>query len=194
MLRFRVFCSAAFIAIALTMALAPAVAAQNATGERVLRSWIVDVKLGDGAEARWTTTVTYNSDTGEYARTVTDEGGELVERTISTSSHAPPTAEEIEMARAVVFGDPELSELFERIDTLILSGGNVLQREAGHLCGPGSRCLQFSLINSDVTTQGANEHRIVVVDVRYGTLVSNNFDASADTNAAGSDVAPAPIH
>jgi len=194
MLGFPPLYRAALFVFALTLVAAPAASAQTATGERVLRSWTTDVKLDDGSRALWTFTATYNTDTGEYARTITDESGALIERTVQTTSLARPTGEEIEMARAVIFADPDLSELYERADNPELSGGFVLQREEGHPCGPGSRCLQFSLINSDVATQGANEHRIVVVDVRYGTLVSNNFDASADTNAAGSDVAPAPIH
>jgi len=183
MLRFRVFYSAAFIALALTMALAPAVAAQNASGDRVLRSWTDDVKLDDGSQARWIFTVTFNTDTGEYARSITDESGALIERTTQTASLAAPSDEEIEMARAVIFADPDLSELYEEAANPELSGGFVLQREAGHPCGPGSRCLQFDMFDVDTLARRVNRIRYVVVDVRDGTLVSNDFNPSTDGNS-----------
>ena len=156
----------------------PSANAQNATGERVIRSWTMDVKLDDGSRALWTFTVTYDADAGEYIRTTTDEGGALIERTIQTSSVIPPNQEEIEMARSVIFADPELSELYERADNPKLSGGFVLQREAGHPCGPGSRCLQFDMVDVNSSARRVDRIRFVVVDVRDGTLVSNDFDPS----------------
>ena len=163
---------------ALLLGVLPSANAQNATGERVLRSWTMDVKLDDGSRALWTFTVTYDTDAGEYIRTTTDESGALIERTIQTSSVIPPNQEEIEMARAVIFADPDLNELYGRAENPHLSGGFVLQREAGHPCGPGSRCLQFDMVDVDVAASLVNRIRYVVVDVRDGTLVSNDFDPS----------------
>ena len=170
----------------------PSANAQNATGERVIRSWTMDVKLDDGSRALWTFTVTYDADAGEYIRTTTDESGALIERTIQTTSLVRPTPEEIEMARAVIFADPELSELYERADTPVLSGGFVLQREAGHPCGPGSRCLQFDMVDVDKAARRVNRIRYVVVDVRDGTLVSNDFNPSTDGNATRFNGNPDP--
>lgn len=182
MLRFPPLSGAALFVFALTLAVAPAVSAQNATGERVLRSWTDDVKLDDGSQALWTFSVTFNTDTGEYARTITDQSGTLIERTVQSTSLARPTSEEIEMARAIIFADPDLSELYERADNPELSGGFVLQREEGHPCGPGSRCLQFDMFDVDTAARKVNRIRYVVVDVRDGTLVSNDFDPSVDGN------------
>ncbi|MCH7639151.1 MAG: hypothetical protein IH855_06785 [Bacteroidetes bacterium] len=192
MLRFPALRSAALIALVLTLAAAPAVSAQNATGERVLRSWTDDVKLDDGSQALWTFTVTFNTDTGEYARTVTDKNGTLIERTVQATSLARPTDEEIEMARAIIFADPDLNELYERANNPELSGGFVLQREEGHPCGPGSRCLQFDMFDVDTAARRVNRIRYVVVDVRDGTLVSKDFDPSADGNATRFNRNPDP--
>ena len=193
MLRFPPLYSAALFVIALTIAIAPVVEAQNATGQRVLRSWVDDVKLDDGSQALWTFTVTFNTNTGEYVRTVTDDNGALVERLVQTTSLSGPTEEEIEMARAIILDDPDLSELYERAANPGLSGGFILQREAGHPCGPGSRCLQFDMFDVDVATRRVNRIRYVVVDVRYGTLVSRDFDPSADGNATRFNGNPDPI-
>ncbi len=192
MLRFPDLRGAAVIALVLTLAAAPAANAQNATGERVLRSWTDDVKLDDGSQARWTFTVTFDTDSGEYVRTITDESGALIERLVQTTSLIGPTDEEIEMARAIIFADPDLSELFERADNPELSGGFVLQREAGHPCGPGSRCLQFDMFNVDIAARRVNRIRYVIVDVRNGTLVSKDFDPSTDGNATRFNGNPDP--
>jgi len=193
MIHLIAFRGATLLALALLCGLLPVANAQNATSERVLRSWTDNVKLDDGSRSLWTFTTTYNTDTGEYARTITDESGALVERTTQTTSLARPTDDEIEMARAVIFADPDLSELYERADNPELSGGFVLQREAGHPCGPGSRCLQFDMFDVDVVARRVNRIRYVVVDVRDGTLVSKDFDPSADGNATRFNGNPDPI-
>ena len=124
---------------------------------------------------------------------LTDESGALVERTTQTTSLARPTDDEIEMARAVIFADPDLSELYERANNPEISGGFVLQREAGPPCGPGSRCLQFDMFDVDVVARRVHRIRYVVVDVRDGTLVSKDFDPSADGNATRFNGNPNPI-
>ncbi|MCH7975453.1 MAG: hypothetical protein IIC18_02720 [Bacteroidetes bacterium] len=170
----------------------PAANAQNATGERVIRSWIDNVKLDDGSRATWIFTITYNADAGEYARTITDESGALIKRTVGNMSLVGPTPAEIEMARAVIFADPVLSELYEQAENPELKGGFVLQREAGHPCGPGSRCLQFDMFNVDRVARRVDRIRYIVVDVRDGTLVSRDFDPSADGNATRFNGNPQP--
>lgn len=177
---------------ALLVGALPAAVAQNATGERVLRSWTDDVKLDDGSRANWTFTVTFDAETGEYARTITDESGALIERTTQTTSLARPTDDEIEMARAIIFADPDLSDLYERADNPELSGGFILQREAGHACGPGSRCLQFDMFDVDTAARRVDRIRYVIVDVRTGTLVSNDFNPSTDGNATRFNGNPDP--
>ena len=177
---------------ALLLGALPAASAQNATGERVLRSWIDDVKLDDGSRALWTFTVTYDADAGKYIRTITDENDGLVERRVTELAMMGPTPEEIETARAVIFADPELSELYERAQNPELSGGFALVREEGHPCGPGSRCLQFDMFDVDSATRRVNRIRYVVVNMRYGTLVSRDFDPSADGNATRFNGNPPP--
>ncbi len=176
----------------LTLAAAPAVDAQNASSERVLRSWVDDVKLDDGSDARWIFTVTYDTHAGEYARTITDDSGVVIERTVQTTSLARPSPEEIEMARRVIFGDAELNALYERADNPELSGGFVLQREAGHPCGPGSRCLQFDMFDVDTLARRVDRIRYVVVDARNWTIVSNDFNPSTDGNATRFNGNPSP--
>ncbi len=182
MLRSHFFTGVAVFVFALTIAAAPAVEAQDASGERVLRSWVDDVKLDNGSQARWTFTVTYDADAGIYARTIRDANGALVERTTQTTSLVRPTDEEIEMARAIIFADPNLRELYERAANPELSGGFILQREEGHPCGPGSRCLQFDMFDVDTAARRVNRIRYAIVNLRDGTLVSNDFNPATDGN------------
>lgn len=157
--------------------------AQDASADRVLRTWSNDVKLEDGTSSRWTFAITYDAEAGEYARTVTDQSGVLVERTVETMSLTRPTAEEIARAREVIFDDSELTSLFEQAGSPELSGGFVLQREAGHACGPGSRCLQFDMFDVDSAARKVVRIRYVIVDARTWTLVSEDFNPSTDGNA-----------
>ena len=187
---YRTLLSIAILALALVAV--PLASAQNATGERVLRSWVDDVKLDDGTETQWTFSVTYNTETGEYAETITDHDGTQIERTVGNMSMMRPTSEEIEMARAIIFADPELSELFERADNPELEGGFVLQREEGHPCGPGSRCLQFDMFDVDVSARQVNRIRYVVVNMRNNTIISKDFNPSIDGNATRFNGNPTP--
>ncbi len=177
---------------ALLLGTLPAANAQNATGERVLRSWTTDVKLDDGSRANWTFTVTYDADAGEYIRTIIDESGGLIERRVTNLAMMGPTPEELDVARAIILADPELSVLYEQADNPELTGGFALVREEGHPCGPGSRCLQFDMFDVDTTARRVNRIRYVVVNMRDGTLVSKDFDPSADGNATRFNGNPDP--
>ncbi len=174
------FCTVAF---AILLSSAPVLHAQSASSERILRSWVDDVKLENGSQARWTFTITYDAEAGMYAETITDQDGVVVDRNSGRASQVRPTAEEIESARSVIFADPVLSELFERAANPKLDGGFVLTREEGHACGPGSRCLQFDMFDVDTAARRVNRIRYIVVDARDWTIVSNDFDPSEDGNA-----------
>ncbi len=167
-------------------------AAQNAAGERVIRSWIDTVKLENGSRAEWTFAVSYDADAGEYAKTITDESGVLVRRSVETTSLIGPNDEEIETARAIIFADAELKSLFEHAANPALEGGFILQREEGHPCGPGSRCLQFDMFDVDVAARQVNRIRYVVVNLRDHSLVSRDFNPSTDGNATRFNGNPAP--
>ncbi|MDX1421442.1 MAG: hypothetical protein R3181_15865 [Rubricoccaceae bacterium] len=171
------------LALALVAAAAVAVPAADAQdAERTIRSWVDDVKLDDGTTARWTITHSYDAASGLYFRTVTDASGALVERTEMGPSLISPNEEEIERARALILGDAELGALYEQAQAPTLSGGFVLLREEGHPCGPGSRCLQFDMFDVDHQARDVERIRYVVVDLRTDTIVSRDFDPSANAN------------
>jgi hypothetical protein len=159
---------------------APAADAQ--ADVRVIRSWDEDAKLDDGTTARWTVAVTYDAASGLYARTVTDASGTVLERTVMETSIVSPNEDEIAQARALILADPELRALYEQATNPTLSGGFVLQREEGHPCGPGSRCLQFDMYNVDDAARRVDRIRYVVVNLRDNTIVSRNFDADRNSN------------
>jgi hypothetical protein len=163
-------------------AAAPAGAQGAAAAERTIRSWVDDVKLDDGTTARWTFAVTYDAATGQYARTARDASGAVVLREALPASLISPNEEEVETARQIILDDPELAALYEGARAPQLSGGFVLLREEGHPCGPGSRCLQFDLYDVDHAARRVTRLRYVVVDLRTGTLVSRDFDPSANGN------------
>lgn len=174
------------ITSALVLALlvaAPAVIAQNASNERIIRSWEDEVKLEDGTETTWTYTVTFNTDTGEYTRTIVDNSGLEIQRTVQTSSMISPSEEEISIARDIILSDSELGALYNEANNPVLSGGFVLLREEGHPCGPGSRCLQFDMMDVDEAAREVERIRYVIVDVRTNELVSSNFDPANNGNA-----------
>lgn len=172
------------LALALAaVAFAAAPAADAQADVRVIRSWVDDVKLDDGTTARWTVAVTYDADAGQYARIVTDASGAVIERTVSETSIASPNEDEVAQARALILADPELRSLYDQASNPTLEGGFVLQREAGHPCGPGSRCLQFDMYNVDHAARRVDRIRYVVVNLQDHTLVSRNFDADRNSNA-----------
>ena len=171
------------LALVLVM-LAPAelVLAQEASSARVLRTWVDDVKLDDGTTARWTFTITYDAEAGLYTRTVRDDAGAILEESITPHSLASPTDEEMQQAQAIILANPTLRELYDGAKRPILEGGFELVREAGHACGPGSRCLQFDLYDVDDDARRVDRLRYVVVDLRTGELVSADFDAARNSN------------
>lgn len=160
----------------------PLVYAQSASSERVIRSWVDQVKLDDGTEIEWTYTVTFNTDSGEYVKTIVEAYGELVERTVDTVSFIRPSEEEMGIARDLIFADTELSALFNNAERPLLSGGFVLAREEGHPCGPRSRCIQFDMMNVLEADGRAERIRYIIVDLRTESLVSTDFNPDRDGN------------
>ncbi len=154
--------------------------APTAEAQYVIRSSTADVKLDDGTAARWTTTITYDAASGEYVRTVTDASGTLIKQEVTEQALYGPSDAEVEQAKALILGDAELRALYDRADNPTLAGGFVLAREAGHACGPGSRCLMFDMY--DVDGRSAERIRFVVVDVGTNQIVSRDFDPARNGN------------
>jgi hypothetical protein len=158
---------------------APVAAGGAGPTERVLRAWVAPVKLAGGAMVNWHHTVTYDAATGETVRTTRLADGTLVGRV----AHRPlrPTPEEIEEARALILAHPEVAALTARAGSPVVDGGFILQREAGHPCGPGSRCLQFDVLDLDDPHRPARL-RYVVVDLRAGRVLDADFQPARDGN------------
>jgi hypothetical protein len=173
----------AALALAVLGVAAPAARAQNAATEAyVIRDYVDDVKLADGSTARWHVVLAYDPVSGETVRTVTDEAGRLVERTANVGTLVAPSAEEVAAAEALVRADAEVAALIAAAPQPVVQGGFVLLREAGHPCGPGSRCLQFDVVNVDEAARRVERLRYVVVDLRAGRVVSNDFDPVTQGN------------
>ena len=168
---------AALAALLLGFALcaAPALQAQDAN-ERVLRSWSDDVKLDNGSAAVHTVTDTYNTLTGIYTRTVTDERGQIVKQTTREGALIRPSEEEMRLAREAILEHPEIAPLVASAFNPVLSGGFVLYRESGDFCSAGSRCLQFDLYDVNDAAREVNRIRYVVVDARTYSVVDADFD------------------
>ncbi|HLA63307.1 MAG TPA: hypothetical protein VK610_02690 [Rhodothermales bacterium] len=185
----------AIAALLVSGALAPLCAqAQDAAapglpvGVRVIRDIYDQVKLPDGSEAVWHIVTTYDPGSGESVRTVTDASGAVIERTVRVGTLMAPNAEEVAAAEALLRADPELSGLIAAADEPVVQGGFILLREEGHPCGPGSRCLQYEVVDVDAATRQVELIRYVVVDLRTGRVVSNDFDIANEGNLAN------PLH
>jgi len=168
--------------------LTPATRAQSATalpaGVRVLHDLVDDVKLDDGSTARWRFLTTYDPGSGITEQVVTDEGGRVMIRHSGLGGLDVPAPEEITAAEAIVRADPEIAAIIETVAQPHVTGGFILQREAGHPCGPGSRCLQFDLLSIDTPARRISRLRFVVVDLREGRVLFHDFDPAAEGNSA----------
>ena len=172
---------------ALALAAAPpAVAAQPAASRfslaapRVLFATSDSVKADDGRRVRVVTTVTYDPAAGLYTHVVRDGEGRVLSRAVRTSSTAGPTAEEDAAARALVAAHPAVARARTRRPVGI-GGGFPLVREGG-LCGPGSRCLSYDVVEGAGEGEPARRVRYVTVDLRDGRVVE--ADPVADSNLA----------
>jgi hypothetical protein len=178
---------------ALAFALVIGVTAPTAFGQpvagaphevRVLHDLTDEVKLDDGSTARWRFVTTYDPSTGVTEQVVTDEAGRVVRRESGLGGLDVPSPREIAEAEAIVRADPEIAALMSQASDARVSGGFILQREDGHPCGPGSRCLQFDVINVDREARQNTRIRYVVVDLRQGVLLFDDFDPATEGNSA----------
>ncbi len=177
--------------LALALAAAPAALAQELApapglpaGVRVLHEVTDEVKLDDGTSAMWHFRTTYDPATGITEQVVTDESGRVVRRDGGLGGLPRPSEQEIAAAEALIRADPELAALIAAAPSPEVSGGFILMREEGHPCGPGSRCLQFDVMNVDEAARRVERLRYVVVDLREGRLLSRDFDPAAEGNSA----------
>lgn len=175
------------IALLLGVCIPPAMgqsAAGAPEGVRVLHDIVDDVKLDDGSTARWRFRTTYDPATGITEQVVTNESGQVVRRESGQGGLDVPSPQEIARAEAIIRADPELAALIAAATDPRVSGGFILQREPGHPCGPGSRCLQFDILNVDREARRNTRIRYVVVDMREGRMLFRDFDPATEGNSA----------
>ena len=165
----------------------PAALAQSAGAPqevRILHDLVDDVKLDDGSTARWRFVTTYDPASGITEQVVTDESGRVIRRESGPGGLDVPAPEEIAAAEAIIMSDPELTSIMATVPVPHVTGGFILQREEGHPCGPGSRCLQFDVISIDRAARRNSRLRYVVVDMRENRLLYRDFDPAVEGNSA----------
>ena len=187
---FRPALTGAAVLAALGVAAVAPASAQSAVGlsrtaTRVLSDITDTIKDDDGSRVTLHTVLTYDPAAGEYVRTVTEADGRVRSRTAMDQMIARPTADEDRAARAIVALDPEISAMMSRSAYPVeITGGFQLLREEGHGCGPGSRCLQYEVMQTVPGENFARRMRYVVVDLRQLELFSNDFDPATEGNLA----------
>lgn len=155
------------------------------TEPRVLFDATDTVKDDDGTRVTLRTTLVYDPAAGEYVQTVTEADGRLRSRDVRTVALVAPTPAEHAAAQALVAAHPEIAPLLAAAEHPVsIEGGFALVREAGHACGPGSRCVQYDVYETVPGEAFARRLRYVVVDLRAGTLVSADFDVAREGNLA----------
>ncbi len=183
------FRSALALAAAGLFACAP-VAAQQAvtlsrTAPRVLSDITDTIKDNDGSRVTLRTVLEYDPSSGEYIQTVTEASGALRSRDVSRAMMVRPTRDEEAAARTLLSLDPAIAAVMSRSAyPAFIEGGFALVREAGHACGPGSRCLQYDVMQSVPGESFARRMRYAVVDLQTLTVVSNDFDPAVEGNLA----------
>ena len=172
------------------LALSPGAHAQQnvvgfPAGPRVLHEITDDVKLEDGTTARWHFITIYDPASGQTVETVTDVAtGQVVRRDAGPGGLNVPGDGEVDMAVSIIEQDPELSAIIAAAPNPVVSGGFTLMREPGHPCGPGSRCLQFDIMNVNEAARQVERLRYVIVDLRYGRVLDRDFDPATEGNSA----------
>ena len=170
-------------------ALAPA-SAQTAVGlsrtaPRVLSDITDTIKDNDGQYVTLRTVLEYDPAAGEYVQTVTEAGGTLRSRDVSRAMMVRPTRAEDDAARSIISLDAAVAaDMSRSVYPVFVDGGFALVREAGHACGPGSRCLQYDVLQSVPGEAFARRMRYVVVDLQTLALISNDFDPATEGNLA----------
>lgn len=158
------------------------------TAPRVLSDVTDTVKDDDGSRVVLRTVLTYDPARGEYVQTVSRVGaaGEtLRSRDVRTAYPLGPTADEDAAAQALVALDPGVATLIARAPNPVrIHGGFPLVREAGHACGPGSRCLQYEVVELAPGEPFGRRLRFVAVDLRTVRVVDADLDPAAEGNLA----------
>ena len=184
------FALAGALALALGLSPSGSAAAQDAvalsrTASRVLSDITDTVKDDDGTRVTLRTVLVYDPAAGEYVQTVTEADGSVRARTVRTEMMAHPTAAEETAAQALIALDPEVAGLVARSPYRVeVLGGFPLVREAGHACGPGSRCFQYDVLEWVSGEAYARRIHYVVVDLRAVRMFSNDFDPAVEGNLA----------
>jgi len=162
----------------------------DARTQRVLGDRMEQVKTNDGAIAERRSTLVYDPVAGEYVKTVYDVSGQMLDRTVRQNLMIGPTPAEAARADRLIRTDPELAAQIASAEfPVTVSGGFPLVREAGHTCGPGSRCLMYDIFEvippaSKGERPSARRIRFVVVDLRAVQLFARDFDPAVDGNFA----------
>ena len=162
----------------------------DARTQRVLGDRTEQVKTNNGAIAERRSTLVYDPVAGEYVKTVYDTSGAVLDRTIRQNLMIGPSPAEAARAERLIRTDIELAEVIASAEhPVTVSGGFPLVREAGHACGPGSRCLMYDIFevippSSKGERSSARRLRFVVVDLRTVQLFARDFDPAIDGNFA----------
>lgn len=155
------------------------------TAPRVLSDITDTVKDDDGAQVTLRTVLTYAPVSGEYVYTVSEADGRVRSRDVRGLAPFGPTAEEEATAQALVALHPDLALAMSRARHPVrVQGGFSLAREAGHACGPGSRCVQYEVVELVPGEPFGRRLRYVVVDLRAVRVLAADFDPAAEGNLA----------
>ncbi len=155
------------------------------TATRVLSDITDTIKDDDGTRVTLRTVLAYDPAAGEYVQTVTEASGSVRSRIARADLMVRPTTEEDRGARTLIALDPEVAALMARTQNpVVIDGGFQLAREAGHGCGPGSRCLQYEVIEIVPGEAFGRRVRYVVVDLQAVRMFSNDFDPALEGNLA----------
>ena len=182
-------------ALCMLVALSATASAQDtarvdARTQRVLGDRTEQVKTTNGVIAERRSTLVYDPVAGEYVKTVYDASGQMLSRTVRQNLMIGPSPAEATHAERLIYSDPELANIIASAEhPVTVSGGFPLVREAGHACGPGSRCLMYDIFEvvppiAKGERPSAQRLRFVVVDLRNVQLFSRDFDPAVDGNFA----------
>lgn len=175
----------AVCALAPSGASAQAAVTLSRTAPRVLSDITDAVKDDDGAQTTLRTVLTYDPGPGEYVYTVTEADGRVRSREVRGLAPFGPTPEEDAAARTLVALDADVAPILSRaLHPVRIQGGFALVREAGHACGPGSRCVQYEVAELVPGEPFGRRLRYVVVDLRAVRVLSADFDPAAEGNLA----------
>lgn len=180
-------------ALALALTLPGAAAAQSTDAvspslPRVLADGTQTLKGDDGQPTTLRSTLVYHPTAGEYVNTVTDPSGAVIRRDVKTTAMVRPTDTEEAVAQSLIRADAEVAALIAGASgEVVVSGGFPLVREAGHGCGPGSRCLMYDVYELVPGQRAGERLRFVVVDLRSVSLWSNDFDVVNEGNRSPAD-------